>query len=140
MTFIEGGESDLLWRTVSTFNSFMMQSYLIGFVVTFSISDGIMRYFIIFLMQLNGSPIFGILEALGAFRAMTRSEAYMGFHVVQKEIGGKSSSGLAPLEAKACLDKIDTNPTVKTNDENADTSSTNSVSGQESETDSNPAS
>jgi hypothetical protein len=90
MTFIEGGESYLLWRTVSFFNALMMQSYLIGFVMTYSIADGFMRYLVLFVMQLNGAPIFGILEAMGAWRAMTRSEGYMGFHVVQKEVGGLS--------------------------------------------------
>jgi egghead protein (zeste-white 4 protein) len=90
MTFIEGGESYALWRTVSFFNALMMQSYLIGFVMTYSISEGFMRYLVLFVMQLNGAPIFGVLEAMGAWRAMTRSEAYMGFHVVQKEVGGLS--------------------------------------------------
>merc|ERR1719271_983995 len=58
--------------------------------MTYSLAEGFMRYLILFVMQLNGAPVFGILEAMGAWRAMTRREGYMGFHVVQKEVGGMS--------------------------------------------------
>merc|ERR1719428_1904561 len=78
--------------------------------MTYSIGEGIMRYAILFVMQLNGAPIFGILEALGAWRAMTRSEAYMGFHVVQKEVGGLS--GENPMVLAEKRGKVDEKSTV----------------------------
>merc|ERR1719198_670723 len=101
MTFIEGGESYALWRTVSFFNALMMQSYLIGFWMTYSLSEGFFRYLILFVMQINGAPIYGILEALGAWRAMTRREGYMGFHVVQKEVNGRSGENAEVLKSLA---------------------------------------
>merc|ERR1719453_1208810 len=101
MTFIEGGESYALWRTVSFFNALMMQSYLIGFWMTYSLSEGFFRYLILFVIQINGAPIYGILEALGAWRAMTRREGYMGFHVVQKEVNGLSGENAEVLKQLA---------------------------------------
>jgi egghead protein (zeste-white 4 protein) len=101
MTFIHANESWYLATAMATLNTLMMSSYVIGFVMSYRLEDGWIRYLILFSMQINGAPLFGILEAMGAFRALTKSEAYMGFHVVQKEVGGKSGnssdeSGLEP--------------------------------------------
>merc|ERR1719375_2585728 len=69
--------------------------------MTYSISEGFFRYLILFVMQINGAPIYGILEAMGAWRAMTKREGYMGFHVVQKEVNGLSGENAEVLRSLA---------------------------------------
>merc|ERR1719240_163079 len=103
--------------------------------MTYSISEGIMRYAILFVMQLNGAPMFGILEALGAWRAMTRSEAYMGFHVVQKEVGGLSGENPLVLAEK----KVKSDLTSTCDTSNSSQTPSRSVTTEHSDDDKNAA-
>ena len=58
--------------------------YLTGFIKTFDIGDGPVRYFILLYIQIIMIPVFSSLEAVGTILAMI-SPPVGGFHVVEKE-------------------------------------------------------
>lgn len=59
-------------------------NYLVGFVKTFDIRDGIFRYITLLWMQIILLPMFAIMELMGVFAAILSPPA-AGFYVVQKE-------------------------------------------------------
>jgi len=69
--------------------------YLLGFFVTYSPRDGIMRWLGIFCMQLLGIPLFATLDAAGAYcgvMQVLRGKAGTEFHIVKKEVGSAEES------------------------------------------------
>ena len=58
--------------------------YLTGFVKTFDIGDGPIRYLVLLYVQIIMIPIFSSLEAIGTVCAIV-SPPIGGFHVVEKE-------------------------------------------------------
>ena len=62
--------------------------YMLGFLWSISIKDGIVRYLILMFLQLLLQPVFAILEILGVAYAIW-SPPIDGFHIVQKEKGAQ---------------------------------------------------
>jgi hypothetical protein len=59
-------------------------SYILGFVKTFDVGDGIIRYLVLLFIQLVLQPIFSFMEVAGVLAAII-SPPVAAFHVVQKE-------------------------------------------------------
>ena len=88
--------------------------YLLGFVKTFDIGDGPVRYFVLLFLQLMMMPIFATMEALGVITAII-SPPVSGFHVVQKESGAlKKRISEKDLN---CISEADTNNFVDLDDD-----------------------
>jgi len=65
-------------------------SYSLGFVKTFNIYDGIIRYFVLLLIQLVCLPCYSLMELLGVVYAVI-NPPFDSFHIVKKE--GKAVTG-----------------------------------------------
>jgi hypothetical protein len=61
-------------------------SYILGFVKTFDMGDGVVRYFVLLFVQLVLQPIFSLMEVAGVLSAII-SPPVGSFHVVEKESG-----------------------------------------------------
>jgi len=57
---------------------------VLGFIKTFDIRDGLIRYFVLFYCQLLLQPLFALMEVAGVVCAII-SPPVKGFHVVKKE-------------------------------------------------------
>ena len=78
------GVSGILLTVMSSITCW---SYLLGFINTYRLSDGLVRYAVLLFSQLVLQPVFAYMECAGVLYAIIRPANY-GFHVVQKE--GKS--------------------------------------------------
>ena len=65
-------------------------NYLLGFLKTFDIRDGVIRYFVLMFMQIILQPVFAAMELAGVIAAII-SPPVKGFHIVKKE--GKNVIG-----------------------------------------------
>jgi hypothetical protein len=69
---------------VSLFSCVTCWSYVLGFVKTFDINDGIVRYFVLLFIQLVMLPLFAVVEVIGVLSAIF-FPPYDSFHIVHKE-------------------------------------------------------
>jgi hypothetical protein len=69
---------------ISILSSITCWGYVLGFAKTFSIKDGILRYGILFVLQLILQPVFSVMEITGVVCAIV-SPPFKAFHIVKKE-------------------------------------------------------
>lgn len=58
--------------------------YILGFAFTFKPADGLMRYLVLFGLQLLLQPLFAAMEMSGVILGIVKPPT-QGFHIVQKE-------------------------------------------------------
>jgi len=69
--------------------------YMLGFLITYSPKDGLLRWLRILSMQLLGIPFFAALEAVGAICGVAKvlkGKAGSEFHIVQNEVDPRADS------------------------------------------------
>ncbi|KAK3288881.1 hypothetical protein CYMTET_3660 [Cymbomonas tetramitiformis] len=76
--------------------------YLLGFIKTFDIKDGVVRYIILLATQLALLPLFAMMECIGVGYAVY-DPPIDGFHVVQKETKAKSSNQKPQVQASSFM-------------------------------------
>jgi egghead protein (zeste-white 4 protein) len=69
---------------ISIMSAITCWSYTLGFLKTYSLSDGLIRYIVLLYLQLVLQPIFALMEIAGVIAAIL-SPPVKGFHIVQKE-------------------------------------------------------
>jgi egghead protein (zeste-white 4 protein) len=69
---------------VSFFSCVTCWSYLLGFVKTFDMNDGVVRYVVLLFVQLVMMPLFSVMEVVGVLAAVF-FPPYDSFHIVKKE-------------------------------------------------------
>eukprot|EP00470_Lotharella_oceanica_P014725 CAMPEP_0170188626 /NCGR_PEP_ID=MMETSP0040_2-20121228/44816_1 /TAXON_ID=641309 /ORGANISM="Lotharella oceanica, Strain CCMP622" /LENGTH=112 /DNA_ID=CAMNT_0010435963 /DNA_START=190 /DNA_END=528 /DNA_ORIENTATION=- len=84
-----------------------LMTYVLGFVATYRVSDGIVRYIVLLILQVLGIPLFGMMEVLGVAWAILAPPGD-GFYIVQKESevdGRKDRKNATKSEVQCLLNK-----------------------------------
>lgn len=89
MLWSGGSKSDPLFANLwSALTVLSLWNYLLGFCVTFSVSElGPIRFVVLLYLQIVLSPLLGIMEMMSVcYAAWNFKKVSTGFHVIQKEV------------------------------------------------------
>jgi egghead protein (zeste-white 4 protein) len=80
---VREGVAPSTWLIAITASIFCW-NYVLGFVKTFDLRHGVMRYIVLLFLQLVLQPVFAIMEIAGVLAAIF-NPPFDGFHIVKKE-------------------------------------------------------
>lgn len=112
---------------ISITASIIAWSYLLGFLKTFDIKDGVLRYLVLLYIQLTMLPVFAVMEICGVLSAII-SPPFSGFHIVKKEGRALLSQSNSQEPTKTPCDSHDSLVTLATTQSSLSDSSLNTSS------------